>query len=903
MRLLTCSSALLAFALAAIGCAQEEDRTAMQQDALSIDGGRRIGPWWFNWQRRTSDGGVAGASGAGADAGAGGGWAEGGAAGQGVGGQAGEPLDSFQAEVSAVSSTRATISWEAAGPATETRVFVGSEPPASPGGPLADQQLVATLEGTASSQEITNLAPSTDLFVRVERDEAGGTVRDDVRVRTTGGPRVTLDGPVRAVHGFGARVLMIVVANGSGSSWQSGGWTVTRADGSPIGVSSVRRHSIPVGAPDYVVGYGKPYSDSVIDVDHRLYLQLAEPLGSHDLLRVQGPNGVDMTVPFSDRYLEAPSIQVNQVGYNPRASQRWAYVSGWMGDGGPMSFSGLGASAQVLKEPQDTATAPVVVLADVPITQRSANDPSAGGEVRQVDLSQVPAQEGARYRVRIPGVGVSWPTAVSELAALKSFYVLTRGMFYNRWGVELAMPASQFLRGADHTTIYTADSTSWTGTYSQSTPKTGQRTLIGGYHDAGDFDQRPMHTVVAELLLRAYELHPGSYADGQLHLPESGNGIPDLLDEALWGVRGWEMLQEADGGVRNGAESYRHPWAFYHADQDPLTYWTWARGANVTGRAAGLFAQAARLVAPFDPARSAALTERAKRAYTWASANGASNAARIYAASELYRLTGQATYKTAFEQIWGQIGTYGAFSNFASEQQYMGDYTGSGRVVADFILGYLGAPDASPSIRSASLTQLTNMANSVANTTQQSRAHRHPAGASHPQDWGGLATTAKYTDTLLAMLQLGGLAPDQQQKYFDALSLSADYVLGGNPNGYVYVSGLGSRKVEEPLHLDSLAYVKEKQGVMPGIPVYGPVDGAPGTSWTAATVAAYYPSFNNQPKGLRYGDVRTLVTCNEFTIWETQAPLAAMFAALMGPATMPPASWAPGQPDHLHPLP
>jgi hypothetical protein len=42
-----------------------------------------------------------------------------------------------------------------------------------------------------------------------------------------------------------------------------------------------------------------------------------------------------------------------------------------------------------------------------------------------------------RYRVRIPGVGVSWPTAVSEAAAFKAFYVVARGMFHNRWGRDL----------------------------------------------------------------------------------------------------------------------------------------------------------------------------------------------------------------------------------------------------------------------------------------------------------------------------------------------------------------------------------------------------------------------------------------------------------------------------------
>ncbi|HQP36551.1 MAG TPA: glycoside hydrolase family 9 protein [Polyangiaceae bacterium] len=846
-----------------------------------------------------SSGGSAGVGGSGGDS-------SGGSAGVGgSGGTAGSgpiPTPGF-ASVTSVSSTSATIAWNASGQTSATRVYIGSEPPASPGGPLADQRLVATLDGNASSHSLSDLAPATDLFVRIERDTSGGTVSDDVRVRTVGGPRAHLDSPVRSVHSFGPRVLMVVVANGSGSTWQSSGWSVTRADGKSIAVNAVRRHSIAVGAPSYTVGYGEDYSDSVIDVDHRIYLQLAEPLGNHDLFRVTGPNGLSMTVPFSDRYTETPIIQLNQVGYNPRATERWAYVSGWMGDGGPMSFDGMPGSAEVLRDPADDATARTVALASTAISARSSNDEWAGGQVRQIDLAQLPADEDARYRIRIPGVGVSWPTAVSEKAALKSFYTVARGMLYNRWGVELKMPSSQFLRPADHTTIFTAESTDWVADYTASTPQTGQRTLIGGYHDAGDFDQRPMHTVVAELLLRAFELHPASYSDGQLHLPESGNGIPDILDEALWGVAGWEQLQEADGGVRYGAQTYRHPWGFYHADKDPTPYWTYGRGANVSARAAGLFAQASRLVRPFAPARADTLAERAARAWTWASANGASAPFRLYAAGELFRLTGNAAYKSAFEQAWSQMGPSGAFSNFAGDQLYMGDYMGDGRAVPDYLLGYLGATGASSSIQSTSLTWLTNMANGVVSTLQTDHAHRHPAGAGRNQDWGNASTTGKYMDPVIARLQLGNLSAADQQRYFDALSLSADWVLGGNPNGYVYISGLGSRKVEEPLHLDSLAYVKEGQGVMPGIPVYGPIEGAPGASWTAATVGAFYPSFDSQPKGMRYADVRTMVTCNEFTIWETQAPHTALFAALMGPLVTPPASWQPGQSGHLSPLP
>ena len=41
------------------------------------------------------------------------------------------------------------------------------------------------------------------------------------------------------------------------------------------------------------------------------------------------------------------------------------------------------------------------------------------------------------------------------------------------------------------------------------------------------------------------------------------------------------------------------------------------------------------------------------------------------------------------------------------------------------------------------------------------------------------------------------------------------------------------------------------------------------------------------------------MTCNEFTVWESQAPHTELMAALLGPATMPPTSWLPGNAESL----
>jgi endoglucanase len=482
-------------------------------------------------------------------------------------------------------------------------------------------------------------------------------------------------------------------------------------------------------------------------------------------------------------------------------------------------------------------------------------------------------------------VGVSWRTAVSEKAAFRAFYVVARGLFFNRWGGNLAPEYTNFVRPPDHPTVFTADATDFTKFYPETQAQTGERPLVGGYHDAGDFDQRPMHTVVPELLMRAYELNPSLYSDGQLNIPEGGNGIPDILDEALWGIAAWEALQEADGGVRQGVESFRHPWGYYHADDDPLIYWTYSEDADVSARAAGIFAQASRLLHEFDPDRGDELERNAEAAFRYAQSNSARPNFVMYGAGELYRLTGDAAYQAAFKDAWNAMGPYGAFSNMALNHLEMTDYMSGGkRVMPDYFLAYVGAPGETGVIEGTNaFTWMGNYAAIKASDVIDSEhAQRNPRPMGYNMTWGQATNAGKYLDTIVARMQMGDLSDEELQGYFDALSLAADYMLGCNPAGTVFITGLGSRRIEEPLHLDALSFIKEGKGLMPGIPSYGLIDSFPGAYYSQAAGEVYYPAFDDQPKGLRYSDARTVVQSSEFAVWDMQAPLAEFFAILIG---------------------
>ncbi|HOS04166.1 MAG TPA: choice-of-anchor D domain-containing protein, partial [Candidatus Hydrogenedentes bacterium] len=534
----------------------------------------------------------------------------------GKGVEAGDSSAGLTVRTGGVTSSSVDLTWGRLLGGEETRVYIGAEPPAVRGAALPDSLLLASFPASTTSYRIEKLAAAVDVFIRVETISGGNVLAaGNAHVRTVGGQVADLNSQVRQVHLYAPNILLLVMADMNvhsfsdrtdtfdkgdnqlrgftGPELQAGPWTVVRRDGTSLQVAQVHRESLPCGQPYYDVGYGTDTKDHLMDVNHYIYLVLNQPVGNREVLHVTGPLSADVYIPVSDNYLETPVLQVNQVGYSPRSTKRYAYVSGWMGDGGPLSLAGFPATADVLIESDDPIAPRSRVVSDLPISLRSANDTDAGTEVRDIDLSSVPAAEGRMYRVRIPGVGVSWPTQVSEIAVFKAYYTIVRGLFYNRWGRDQQAQYTDWsVRPPDHPTVYTCDNVEWwleRKNFSETTPKIGERPLSGGHHDAGDYDLRHLHYMVSMSLMRAFEINATAFVDGQLTIPESGNGIPDLLDEALYSIKAWEQLQEEDGGVRMGAESYRHPYGIYFADEDPLPYWTYARDPIHTARVAALF--------------------------------------------------------------------------------------------------------------------------------------------------------------------------------------------------------------------------------------------------------------------------------------------------------------------------
>jgi endoglucanase len=241
----------------------------------------------------------------------------------------------------------------------------------------------------------------------------------------------------------------------------------------------------------------------------------------------------------------------------------------------------------------------------------------------------------------------------------------TRMYYYQRDGI--AKDAKY--AGADWADGVAHPQDSMCGLYSDGS---APQDLHGGWFDAGD-QNRYTNWGASDVieLLRAYVESPGAFTD-DTNIPESGNGVPDVLDEAKWELDWMARMQQSNGSVLSiaGHAGASPP----STDTSPCRYGPANTSATFTSAAA--FASASIVFASVSgaatayPGYAAGLKTRAENAWTWAVANpnvqffnsqnniGAGeqevDAAgllqkKLQAAVFLFELTGTATYQTFFD--------------------------------------------------------------------------------------------------------------------------------------------------------------------------------------------------------------------------------------------------------------
>ncbi|MEL6811248.1 MAG: glycoside hydrolase family 9 protein [Bacteroidota bacterium] len=147
-----------------------------------------------------------------------------------------------------------------------------------------------------------------------------------------------------------------------------------------------------------------------------------------------------------------------------------------------------------------------------------------------------------------------------------------------------------------------------------------EKDLSGGWFDAGDYNKYVTFANSAvHNLLWAYEENPDAFGDNW-NIPESGNNIPDLIDELKWELDWLMKMTNLDGSVhikmgsQNYAENSSSPPS---ANTDQRFYGPTCSSASIA--IAGMFSHAAGIFSQFSQFQSyaAELEQKAIAAYNY----------------------------------------------------------------------------------------------------------------------------------------------------------------------------------------------------------------------------------------------------------------------------------------------
>jgi endoglucanase len=391
-----------------------------------------------------------------------------------------------------------------------------------------------------------------------------------------------------------------------------------------------------------------------------------------------------------------------------------------------------------------------------------------------------------------------------------------------------------------------------------------------GWYDAGDYNKYIVNSGIATYtLLAAFEHFPGFFQTQHLNIPESGNNIPDVLDETLWNLEWMLTMQDPnDGGVYHKLTNKNFDDTVMPHQASSPRYVVQKTTAAALDFAA-VMAVASRVFAAYEtqrPGLSTQMLKAAKAAWGWAQANPAIiyqqpadiatgeygdvslNDEFAWAAAELYIATQDEAYYTTMNPdnvqntvpSWGDVRAL-AWVSLAHHRNSLTDI--------------------------AAQTLIANRIHSLATSLQtqwQSSAYKVSMQTSDFV-WGSNSVALNQAIMLLQAYRLDG-----NRAYLDAAQSMLDYVLGRNAMDTSFVTGFGDNPTLYPHHRPS-----EADGILESIPGFIAGGPQPGQQDKSGCTKAY-PS-NIAAKS--YLDDYCSYASNEIAInWN--APLVYVSAAI-----------------------
>ncbi len=516
-----------------------------------------------------------------------------------------------------------------------------------------------------------------------------------------------------------------------------------------------------------------------------------------------------------------PDILVDQIGYEPDATK----IAVFRGDI-------IGKTFDIV----DATSGEVVYSGELSLPLYSDMSREMDAKVDFSDFNKP-----GTYKIKSEKLGESFEFTIAENIYGDVSKSLINMLFMQRCGVAAT---GDFAHKACHTDKATVYGTS------------DKIDVTGGWHDAGDYGRYVVAgaKTVADLFI-AYGSNP-AFFDDNAGIHESGDGVPDILNEIRYELEWMLKMQNSEGGVYHKVTCANFPGEVL-PDQETEELIVAPVSTTATGDFAAVTAMASTYFAKYDKEFADKCLAASEKAYAFLEKNGkiefknpsdiatgeygdaTDTDERAWAAAELFAATGNEKYgKKAAELIstageglgWASVGYYACYSyamnknadDVASKAAQKILFTAANKAVTNASIdGYFSAIDGyawGSNMDIANNAMILQMANRIkANET--------------------------YTQTA-----------DEQ----------LHYLFGRNPVAFCYVTGFGVKTPEHTHHRPSQA-----TGItMPGMLVGGP-DSALEDPYAQTMLA------NKAPQKC-YADNSQSYSTNEITIYWNSPLIAAL---------------------------
>lgn len=491
------------------------------------------------------------------------------------------------------------------------------------------------------------------------------------------------------------------------------------------------------------------------------------------------------------------SIRLNSIGY-PTNAPKLATVPGGT-QGSPFIVRDVASGAQVYQGKLATLSANV------------ENDDS----VCRADFSDVRA--AGQYQLELPGSASSAQFEIRNDVYNWPFYCAMKAMYLWRCGtaVECEIAGQKF----GHAGCHLQD-----GYLDHAGGKLGShKDGVGGWHDAGDYNKYTVNAAfTVGMLLRAWEDHETRLKSLKLNIPESGNAVPDFLDEVRWELDWLLKMQAADGSVYHTVSALNFcGYVMPEAEKEPRFFSSWSSAATADFTA--VMAQASRAYRPFDAEFSDRCLAAAEKSYAFLDSHSdkkrSNHAAfttgqyhsddtddRLWAAAELWEATGKPVYLPHFEK---------GLSQWLAPAQHAGSLVEDNwdwsdlRNLGMFTYIHSSHPGRNEALVASARRSLLTSASRIADTARNHRYGR-PLGSTY--FWGCNGTIARQAMNLnlairaSATMNHRGNSQSTDASLYRATMLDGlNYLFGRNPFGRSFVTGLGYDPPRNPHDRCSIA--------------------------------------------------------------------------------------------------